>query len=175
MLQIHKCGRCRSTSLYITGGCASQIKGKIFTDLKIFFTVTLSNEPFLIWLLTTPPYFKYAATLPCNSLLMACFADINVSHGSVATHARCGGIFNMHLTANLPRNLQLKNFVRICRYLKLHIPVHRRLLQEEDRRHPVSDFGPGAATGHQPSVVVTVVVPAIHRGGSAPHHNDVTD
>jgi len=24
---------------------------------------------------------------------------------SVATYARCGGIFNMHFTANLPRNL----------------------------------------------------------------------
>jgi len=36
---------------------------------------------------------------------MACFADINVSQGSVATYARCGGIFNMHLTANLPTNL----------------------------------------------------------------------
>jgi len=33
---------------------------------------------------------------------MACFADINVSQGSVATYARCGGIFDIHLTANLP-------------------------------------------------------------------------
>ena len=29
---------------------------------------------------------------------MAYFADINVSQGSVATYARCGGVFNMHLT-----------------------------------------------------------------------------
>jgi len=36
---------------------------------------------------------------------MACFADINVSQGSVATYARCSGIFNIHLTANLPSNL----------------------------------------------------------------------
>ena len=36
---------------------------------------------------------------------MACFADVNVSQGSVATYAMCGGIFNMHLTANLQRNL----------------------------------------------------------------------
>jgi len=35
------------------------------------------------------------ATLPCN-LSLACFADINVSQGNVATHARCGGIFNIH-------------------------------------------------------------------------------
>jgi len=27
---------------------------------------------------------------------MACFADINVSQGSVATYARCGGIFDIH-------------------------------------------------------------------------------
>jgi len=39
---------------------------------------------------------------------MASFADIKVSQGSVATYARCGGIFNMHLTANLPRNLSVK-------------------------------------------------------------------
>ena len=32
---------------------------------------------------------------------MACFADINVSRGNVPTYARCGGIFNIHLTANL--------------------------------------------------------------------------
>jgi len=52
--------------------------------------------------------FKYVATLPCNLLLMARFADSNVSRGSVATYARCGGIFNVHLTANLPRNLPVK-------------------------------------------------------------------
>ena len=39
---------------------------------------------------------------------MACFADVNVSQRSVATYARCGGIFNIRLTANLPRNLPVK-------------------------------------------------------------------
>jgi len=43
---------------------------------------------------------------------MACFADINVSQGSVATYARCGGIFNMHLTANSPGNLPVKKFLK---------------------------------------------------------------
>jgi len=76
---------------------------------KIFVTHRLSNEPFLIWL-TIPPHLKYAATLPCNLSLMACFADINVSQGSVATYARCDGIFNTHLTANLPRNLPVNFF-----------------------------------------------------------------
>jgi len=46
------------------------------------------------------------ATLPCNLSLRACFADINVLQGSAATYARCGGICNIHLTANLQRNLQ---------------------------------------------------------------------
>jgi len=32
---------------------------------------------------------------------MACFADINVSQGSVATYAKCDGIVDTHLTANL--------------------------------------------------------------------------
>jgi len=46
---------------------------------------------------------------------MACFSDINVSQGSVATYARCGGIFNIHLTANLPRNLSVKKFLNRSR------------------------------------------------------------
>jgi len=72
-----------------------------YSPILKFFTRRLSNKPFLIRLLTTPPHFKYAATLPCNSSLTACYADINVNsytQGSVATYARCGGIFNMHLT-----------------------------------------------------------------------------
>jgi len=61
-----------------------------------------------MWLLKTPPHLKYVVTLPCNLSLMACFAHINVSQGSVATnatYAKCGGIFDIHLSANLPRNL----------------------------------------------------------------------
>jgi len=38
------------------------------------------------------------------------FADINVSQGSVATYARCGGNFSIRLTANLPRNLPVNFF-----------------------------------------------------------------
>jgi len=38
--------------------------------------------------LKTSPHLKYVATLHCNLLLMACFKS------SVATYARCGGIFN---------------------------------------------------------------------------------
>ena len=72
--------------------------------LKEYFTHRLSNKP---WLLTTPSHLKYVATLPCNLSLIACFADINVSQGSVATYARCGVIFDVHLTA---RNLPVKSF-----------------------------------------------------------------
>jgi len=39
---------------------------------------------------------------------MACFGDINVSQGRLATYARCDGMFNMHITANLLRNLPVK-------------------------------------------------------------------
>jgi len=80
--------------------------------ILIFFTLRLSDKPFLIWLLTTPPHLKCAATLPCNLLVMACFADVNVPQGSVATYPRCGGILilNSLLTANLPRNLVVKFF-----------------------------------------------------------------
>jgi len=85
---------------------------QIFTDFRLFFTRRLSNKPFLIWLQTTPPHLNCVATLPCNLSLMACFADINVSQGSVATRARCGGIFNIRLTANLLRNLPVKGFLK---------------------------------------------------------------
>jgi len=84
--------------------------------LKLFFfTHGLSNKPFLIWLLTTQPRLKCVATLPCNLSLTACFAHINVSQGSVATYARCGEMFNIHLTANLLRNLPVKKFVNRLR------------------------------------------------------------
>ena len=47
---------------------------------------------------------------------MVCFADINVSQGSVATYARYGGIFNIRLTANLLRNLAMKE---VCKSDKI--------------------------------------------------------
>jgi len=71
-------------------------------------THRLSNKPFLIWLLRTPPHLKYVATLFCNLSLMACFANVNVSQGSVATYARRGGLFNIHLTTDLQRNLPVE-------------------------------------------------------------------
>jgi len=55
---------------------------------------------------------KYVATLPCNLSLMDCFAYINVSQGSVATSARCGGIFHMHLTANFLKNPPVKKMCK---------------------------------------------------------------
>jgi len=80
------------------------------------FTHTLSNKPFLIWLLTTPPHLKCVATLPCNLSLMVCFADINVSQGSVATYTTYGGIFTILLTANFLRNLPVK---KNCKSVKI--------------------------------------------------------
>jgi len=43
---------------------------------------------------------------------MACFADISVLQGSVATYARCRGIFDIRLTANLPGNLAVKKILQ---------------------------------------------------------------
>jgi len=77
------------------------------------FTDRVSNKPFLIWLLTTQLHLQYLATLPCNLSLMACFAYINFSQGTLATYARCGGIFSTHLTTSLPRNLPVKKIVKI--------------------------------------------------------------
>jgi len=56
------------------------------------------------------PHLAYVAILFCNLSLMACFAGINVSQGSVTTYAKCGGIFSIHLTADLLRNLPVKFF-----------------------------------------------------------------
>ena len=81
-----------------------------YSPILIFFTHRLSKKPFLNWLLTTLPHLKYVATLHFNLSLMACVADINVSQGSVATYARCGGIFDIHLIANLPGNLPVNFF-----------------------------------------------------------------
>jgi len=61
------------------------------------------------------PHLKYVAALPCNLSLMACFAGINVSRGSVATYAKRGGIFNMRLTANLLRNLSVEKFYQLAK------------------------------------------------------------
>jgi len=47
---------------------------------------------------------------------MACFVVINVSQGSVATYARCGGIFrifSIYLTTNLRRNLPVEIFLNL--------------------------------------------------------------
>jgi len=52
---------------------------------------------------------------------MACFADINVSQGSVATYTRCGGIFSMHLTGNLPRNLSVKKILNWLRFDRIMV------------------------------------------------------
>ena len=41
---------------------------------------------------------------------MACFVGVNVSQGRVATYARRGGMLNIHLTTNLPRNLTVNFF-----------------------------------------------------------------
>ena len=47
---------------------------------------------------------------------MTCFADINVSRGSVATYARCGGIFSIRLTIQFPRNLSVKKMLNRFRF-----------------------------------------------------------
>jgi len=58
--------------------------------------------------------------------LMACYADINVSQGSVATYARCGGILNIHLATNLPKNLPVffKNRLRFDRIMVMSLCLH---------------------------------------------------
>jgi len=82
---------------------------------NLFITDRLSNKRFLIWFVTVPPHLKYVTTVPCNlslitALVCDCclFSDIYVSQGSVASHMRCGGIFNKCFAANLLENLTAK-------------------------------------------------------------------
>jgi len=55
-------------------------------------------------------------------------SEINVSRGSVATYAGCGGIFNSdYFTANLPRNLTVKtveNRLRFDRIMAMSLWPH---------------------------------------------------
>jgi len=52
---------------------------------------------------------------------MACITDTNVSQGSVAMHARCSGIFNIHLTQNLPTNFQWQKFFNRLRFDRIMV------------------------------------------------------
>ena len=52
---------------------------------------------------------------------MVCFADVNVSQGSVATYARYGRIFNVHLTANVPESLVVKNFLNRLKFDRIMV------------------------------------------------------
>ena len=52
---------------------------------------------------------------------MACFADINVSQASATTYARYWGIFSVRLTANLPRDLQVKTILNWLRFDRIMV------------------------------------------------------
>ena len=53
---------------------------------------------------------------------MACFADINVSQGSVATCASCGGIFNILLTAKITKETEnISNRLRFDRIIVMSL------------------------------------------------------
>ena len=52
---------------------------------------------------------------------MACFADIIVSQGSVATYARCGGISNINLTANLGLPVNFLDWLRFERNMAMSL------------------------------------------------------
>ena len=56
---------------------------------------------------------------------MACLADMNVSRGSVATYARCGGIskypFNYKRTKELSSDIFFKNLLRFDRIMVMSL------------------------------------------------------
>ena len=69
-----------------------------------------------MWLLTILPHLNYVAGLRNNLSLMAGFADTNVSQDNVSTCARCGGIFDIHLTTILRANLPVNKFFNRFRF-----------------------------------------------------------
>jgi len=46
------------------------------------------------WVFKIPPHLVYVATLPCETLMPAKQAINDKLQGSVATHLRCGEVFN---------------------------------------------------------------------------------
>ena len=66
-----------------------------------------------------------ATGIHCSLSLMTCFADIDVSQGSLA---RCSGSASIHLTTNLPRNFPvnifLKNRLRLDRIMVMSLWPH---------------------------------------------------
>jgi len=46
------------------------------------------------------------------SLINKLFTDINISQGSVATHLRCGGMFNECCFANFLEIITVKEFLK---------------------------------------------------------------
>ena len=84
-----------------------------YSPILIFFTGRLNNKTFGIWLLASTPHIKYVAIHPVHYLVIyrqSLFSGFSVSHGSVATCARCGGAHNNHYTANSFENLLVKEF-----------------------------------------------------------------
>ena len=75
-----------------------------------FFARRLSNKPFSIWLLTTSPYLKYAATLPCETLILAKQALNDKLQGSVAAYLRYGEVVNNQIKKGLLLSLRAKNW-----------------------------------------------------------------
>ena len=115
-------------SVPVSDGVSSQLKiglvsRQMLTDFKIVFIIRVDSE-FAVnchWKCHKNP--KYLATVHCDFSLItisvsSChlFSDINMSHGSVATHLRCGGIFSYYFTANLLLNQQWKNFENLLRF-----------------------------------------------------------
>ena len=66
---------------------------------------------------------------------MACFADVNVSQGSVATYARCCGMFSIRLAANSPRNFPAKKCVNRSKFDRIMVTS----LWPRFSAHPVYD------------------------------------
>jgi len=67
--------------------------------------------------LIMPQNLKYLAAVPYEFLVITVpvsncclFSDINILQGNVGTLLRYGGIFSYHCTANLLRNLTVKEF-----------------------------------------------------------------
>ena len=86
---------------------ASDVSFIWFTDEKVFTVAT----PLLRLILST--FTSLSFTEMCVFQIIVRLSDMDISQGSVATHFRCGGIFNDHFIAHLLLSVSVKEFWKL--------------------------------------------------------------
>jgi len=75
-----------------------------------FFTGRFLGKFVVKWILNIPPHLAYVATIPCETLMSAKQAIIDILQGSVATYLRCGGVVDNQIKKGLLLTVRVKKF-----------------------------------------------------------------